>query len=454
MSEINTECGVFGCVVKNTAQSLLDITITGLKSIQHRGHESFGIGFYDKKEKIINKKLGFVQEIFTSEQKNKYNPKVIIGHVRYSTSGKQKNISDETLIKYTQPLCLDQHDVMLAFNGNIPIMKKVYPDIDLDSKCIVKFLEVDSFTFIERLIHFQKMIPGVYCIAAIYNDNIYLMRDRYGIRPLCIGQNENGFCFSSESQTFDKIGFKFLREVNAGEIVKITATKIKTIFSYQPSSPQFCSFEYIYFLDPESTVDNLPVSNFRINSGICMAEKDTNRFDARNTIVCGCPQSGILPGVAYSHYLGLKYMQCISKNCNSGRTFILPDTKSRRDALRKKYNLLREGIEDKVLVIVDDSIVRGNTFYILIEQIWKLKPKEIHLRIVSPPVRHPCYFGIDIPDREELIINKYDINELTQYFNVNSIKYLEIDDIVKSAKNRTMCTSCFSGKYNEKILEW
>jgi len=304
------------------------------------------------------------------------------------------------------------------------------------------------------LIHFQKMIPGVYCIAAIYNDNIYLMRDRYGIRPLCIGQNENGFCFSSESQTFDKIGFKFLREVNAGEIVKITPTKIKTIFSYQPSSPQFCSFEYIYFLDPESTVDNLPVSNFRINSGICMAEKDTNRFDTRNTIVCGCPQSGILPGVAYSHYLGLKYMQCISKNSNSGRTFILPDTKSRQEALRKKYNLLREGIEDKVLVIVDDSIVRGNTFYILIEQIWKLKPKEIHLRIVSPPVRHPCYFGIDIPDREELIINKYDINELTQYFNVNSIKYLEIDDIVKSAKNRTMCTSCFSGKYNEKLLEW
>jgi len=442
-------CGIIGVYSKDN-NNLINNCITLLKGVQNRGQDSCGITFYNDRQLDIRKTIGTVDNLIKILPSAIYTS--VMGHVRYITSG------GENSLNHTQPLksSHDTHCFSVVFNGNLNTIDKWYPDITLDTFGIIKYLSTvrDNMSFQDNIISFINNIPGVYCISILYEGEIYLVRDRFGIRPLFISCDNNAYHFSSESSVFNnKI------EVQCGQVIKLGKKGIEYIYNFQKVQESKCLFEFVYFMNDRSSFGKISTDDFRNDCGKQLSINDNgvnnenNKYSKNNTIVVGCPNSGICSALAYSKHSDLEYVQVIKKNKKAPRTFILNNNNTRIAALQKKFSYSEDIIKDKVIIIVDDSIVRGNTFKILLEQLRSFKPSGIHIRIASPPVLSQCFYGIDIPTKEELIYNTFDSEyKLNKYYNTTSFKYLKVDFFNKKLNN-TICTSCFTGEYNEE-LNW
>ena len=454
---LNTECGIFSIIKKNQLQyNILPQIIEGLHKLQHRGQESCGIAYKKEGEFIIYKDLGLVKNVFKNF-KELYKPNICIGHVRYSTSGK-KQTSDKTKIQETHPIkgTHKLNTFVLAHNGTLPNfneLKKIYNSTaSSDTLFLVELIEnIDKNNWDDICIELMNIIKGVFCIILLIDNTIYLLRDRFGYRPLCIAETDGEIIISSESYVFDYKYFK--KDVNPGEIIKIEKGYINTIYTLQNNVQQKCIFEYIYFLNENTIMDNISVKRTREIFGQYLAMKDINKFNKNDYIVVGCPTSGIISGKNYAKLLNLPYKQIITKNKNTNRSFILPSNEQRIEMCKNKFNI-DPSIKNKNIILIDDSIVRGNTLKILINLLRNMECNEVHIRISSPPIKGPCYYGIDLPTHSELITHNKTIEDIRIYIDADSLEYLTIEDLHNSMGNiNNFCISCFTDKYKD-INDW
>ncbi len=333
----------------------------------------------------------------------------------------------------------------IAHNGNIPNLE------NHDTSYLRNLLEDGSKDMANKLIKLIEEIPAAFSIIILtYDNKLYIMRDRFGIRPLCIGKEGDKFYISSESCAFSK-NINYLRDVNPGELIKIDENGLESLYTHKDGKMNLCTFEILYFLNEDSFTDGLNIKNIRKNLGKILADKeDTLNKEDKDYIVIGIPLTGILYGKSYAKQLGFDYQQLIKKNNNVSRTFIILNDLERKKACDKKFSYDEEKIKDKKIVIVDDTIVRGNVIQSIIKNLKKCGAKEIHVRIPAPPVIDICELGISIQSKEELIMNNKTTDEVCNEIGANSLKYLDIDDLEHFPENSY--NQCFTG-YIDPIIK-
>tara|TARA_Y100000389_G_scaffold204376_1_gene256580 strand:- start:1747 stop:3066 length:1320 start_codon:yes stop_codon:yes gene_type:complete len=433
------KCGVFGTYTKTKSYETIPYVVQGLKLLQHRGQESCGIAYEKNDSLFCQTKPGLVKHVFKDIKSDKILSNKCIGHVRYSTSGNSKNDLNK-LYSECQPLYgkCKLGGFFIAHNGNVPDLN------EHDTQYIISFIQKSSCSsWCEILIKLLDEIPVAYCLLIITNDAIYAVRDRYGIRPLCIGQDkEVDFCFSSESCALQH--FTYIRDVYPGEVVMINKDGLKRMYTFPHAILKLCAFECIYFMKDNSICNGMLVSEMRKLFGKELANKERCSFDD-NTIVVGVPMSGIVSAKSYADALRLPYLQLIDKNKNIGRTFIAPSNEERLSLCRQKFLFRESEIKDKNIIIVDDTVVRGNVIKTIVEQIYKCGAKDVHIRIPSPKIVDKCTLGIDIPSREELLAFNKNNLELAKELKVLTINYLDYNDLDKILPFSTY-KECFGEK--------
>lgn len=435
-------CGIFG-IISNI--SLIDI-INIIENLKHRGKDSFGISYFNTElHTFKSNKLNDMYKL----DKLFNNIKGCITHNRYSTN-KNKN----SLLKQSQPLYFKNSNLnfSLVHNGNISNVHKYieYEDELSDTQNIIKFFEdTTEYNFEEKLKEFINIVHCSYSIIILYKEILYVLRDSYGYKPLTLGLINNNYCISSENCINN---FITIRDVNPGEIIKIDNTGYKTIYYKKNKLELKCIFEFIYFMNSDTSFNKHKVYDIRKNLGKNLASMELIKFPYNNTIVVGSPNTAIPMGQGYAEYLNLSYKQLLIKEKNCERTFILKDQKTRQNEC-KKFIVNKELIKNKIIVLVDDSLVRGNTLKSLSKLFFINECKELHIRICSPELKYPCYYGIDIPTQEELLLNNYTIKEVEKLHNLNSLRYISITKMINTFNNNNFCTACFDGNYN-KELEW
>lgn len=450
--QYHDECGIFA--IMNDNNSYQKIT-NGLKLLQHRGHDAAGLSYLDENNNINTfKALGLVSNVF-----NNFNPNIIfhtgIGHVRYSTRPKT---TIENSIKETQPIngLTKLGEFALAHNGNIPNIEKIKKkykidyETESDTIIIVKIIENISNkrdNWRDILVEFINQIEGVYCIVILTSNEIFALRDAYGIRPLCIGIKNENYCIASESIALQD--YKLERDVLPGEIIQLSMDGIKTLYHRKIKKNIFCSFEYIYFMREDSSNDGKVVRDLRYKLGYEMGKDEILE---ENSIILCVPNTARPAAQGFANACGLEYHDYIEKK-DQGRTFILADNNDRITACNNKFIFYKNEIKNKNVYLVDDTIVRGNTLKAVIKQLYDCEIGNIHLRITAPPVKSQCFFGIDIPTCRELIAYSRTIEEIKDELGVKSLKYLDIKSM-KKIFDQKVCTCCFDGKYNKKLLDW
>lgn len=441
-------CGLFGVFGMPEASSLIYL---GLYALQHRGEESCGIVTSDGQELFIHKDMGLVADVFDEEKLRLLKGDRGVGHVRYSTTG-------SSLVKNAQPLFVDYlgNSLAVAHNGNLVnshILKKELEKIGsifqttCDSEVIVHLMaRSKSKDVVERLKSALKKIKGAYSLVLLTEDQLIGVRDPEGFRPLCIGKKGDSFCLASETCAFDLIEAKFIREVEPGEIVVITKDGIRSVrFSPKSKRSSFCIFEHIYFSRPDSIIFGETVHLVRQKLGETLAKEHPADAD----IVVPIPDSGTSAALGFSHASGIPLELGVIRNHYVGRTFIQPQQHIRDLGVKVKFNILREVVRGKRVIIVDDSIVRGTTSKIRVKNFRAAGAKEVHMRISCPPHKFPCFYGIDFPSGEELIANRYSMKQIREYLGVDSLGYLSLKGMLHSVKyfQNKYCVSCFTGNY-------
>ncbi len=440
-------CGIFGVYLENPKVSCVSNVIDGLKSLQHRGQESCGISYSEDGLYVLERGCGLVEDVFSNYTKQ---PLVqsCIGHVRYSTSGKSKSDAD-SMLEECQPLVGNSElgDFVLVHNGNIPQIN------GHDTKYLVDFLsKTKKGCWEEKLIDLVETIPGVFSILIDTPNGLFAVRDRFGIRPLCIGTHRHNICLASESSALGD--YSHHRDVKPGEVVLVNGGKIQSVYHSSTAKISICAFEFVYFLKPMSYCDGIHVKTFRQRCGEILAKKDKHRFsDTSGYLVTGVPTSGIVYGESYAKTLGLPYSQILTKRKDSNRTFILPDDESRRNASNNKFVYTAHKIKGKKLIIVDDSIVRGNVMRSIARKLWEYGVTEIHVRIPSPPVINKCQYGIDIPTVEELLVTNRSYKEVIELLNVTSLEYLDYNEFSQMLPVFSY-KECFGGDVESELSEW
>ena len=420
-------CGIFAIYSKKGAN--ISLLINALSNLKHRGKDSYGISFVEHHQKEIQRMKSLKKFNKNDYESYKNTIKLAIAHNRYSTNiGK----SIENFKKEIQPILVknDCLEFDLAHNGNITNLSKYIGDkVDSelsDTQNIVKMFSNEK-NIENALIRFINTVHCSYSIVILTKTDIYAFKDRYGYKPLCIGIIGENFCISSEDciENFTKI-----KEIKPGELVKMNDSGYKTIYQINQINKQLslkCVFEYIYFMNKTTTSHGDTVYNIRKKLGEKLASVETTKFNS-DTIVVGSPNTAIPMGIGYAEYLKLSYKQILLKHKNCERTFILKDQKSRQNEC-KKFSICGD-IKNKVIILVDDSIVRGNTIQSLTKLFYKNGCKELHIRVCSPELKYTCNYGIDIPTKEELVINNYSIDEIKNLNNMTSLKYLTVNEML------------------------
>lgn len=443
-------CGLFA--VYNHPQASY-LTYLGLYALQHRGEESAGIVSYNGREFFIHKELGHVADVFNEDILNKLKGESAIGHVRYSTYG-------STNIENAQPLLVKcaQGAIAIAHNGNLVNALQLRKELGsqgaifqttTDSEIILHLIAHSSCsTLVDSLIEALKKVKGAYCFIIMDENAVIAARDPYGFKPLCLGRIKDGFVVSSESCALDLIEAEFLREIEPGEVVVIDKNGVKSIKPF-PKPPRFaqCIFEHIYFARPDSVIFGENVHVVRERLGKKLVEEHPVNAD----IVVPVLDSGSSAAVGFSKASGIPIDFGIIRNHYVGRTFIQPSQIIRDFNVRIKFNLIRDVLKDKRVVIVDDSIVRGTTSQKRVKQFRNAGVKEVHMRISCPPHKFPCFYGIDFPTKEELIANRFSsLDEIRKFLDVDSLGYLSKEGMlscVKAFSGDDYCTACFDGNY-------
>ncbi len=453
---IKEECGVFG-IYDFDGGDVASTIYYGLLALQHRGQESCGIAVSDTsgpKGKVLSAKdMGLVNEAFTPELLKKLKGDIGVGHVRYSTAGSSTR-------ENAQPLVLNyvKGTLALAHNGNLINAPELRKELEytgaifqttIDSEVIAYFIareRLNSKTVEEAVGRAMKKIRGAYSLIIMSPRKLIGARDPFGFRPLCIGKRDNSYVLASETCALDTIGATFVRDVEPGEIVTISPEKgIESDKSMCIPKEQHarCVFEYIYFARPDSFVDGMSVYNSRILAGRYLAIDSPVDAD----LVVGVPESGNCAALGYAMESGIPYGQAFVKNSYVGRTFIKPGQKNRESSVQVKLNALRDAVEGRRVIMIDDSIVRGTTSDRIVRMLREAGAKEVHMRVSSPPFLWPCYFGTDIPARDQLIAYNRSVDEICKVIGADSLGYLKEERLSQIVEGREICSGCFTGKY-------
>lgn len=440
-------CGIYALYNKKSEKNTIEL-IKGMKKLQHRGSDGFGVVRYGKKGYQDYREKGLV--IDCDEKEKDISSKMLLGHLRYKTSNDN---SIQGTLNGLQPLKheIRKSTIYLCHNGNVP-------KIDgHDTLYILHYLKNIPYRDMEsKVIEMMNTIPGSYCIVFIYRRSMYIMRDKYGIRPLCIGEDDKSFYVSSESCAFDE--GKYKRDVRAGEIIKISNGRLETIYQHSETKEGLCAFELIYFLSNKSFVDGYYIKNVRKWLGYKLAESEQGYMRSayvwdKDYTVIGIPSSGIDAAMGYSEKMGYKYEQLILKNSDAGRTFILMNNENRVKACKKKFAYDKDNLKGKRVIIVDDTIVRGNVMKSIVDNLRDCGVTEIHVRIPAPPVIDVCELGIAIREKNELIMHEKKVEDVRKELGIDSLLYLELEDM-REMFPKDCYDQCFSGEIFDEIKSW
>lgn len=450
---LHENCGIFAIY---GAKKASELTYLGLYALQHRGQEASGIVSSDGSRLYQRKGMGQVNEVFASKEVlSSLKGKMAIGHNRYSTTG-------SSTVANIQPLQITyKGDKLLAIghNGNLTnstsLRKKLEREGSIfqtttDSEIILHLIARSKKEKIEEsLADALTQVSGAYSLVFITADSILAARDPYGWRPLALGKLKDAWVVASETCAFDMIGAKYIRDVHPGEILLVNEKGIKSITPFKKVKHAFCIFEFIYFARPDSMIFGENVDKVRRRLGHQLAKEQPADAD----IVIAVPDSSNTHTLGYSEQSGIKFEVGLIRNHYIGRTFIQPEQKIRDLDARIKYNPVKGVLRDKKIVIVDDSIVRGTTSRKLVWMLRNAGAKEVHFRVSSPPITSPCFYGIDMPTKKELIASTKSVEQIRRYLGVDTLGYLSIEGMLSmpSLPKESFCVACFSGRYPTKI---
>ena len=453
---LHDACGVFG-IYDFDGKDVASTIYYGLFALQHRGQESAGIAVSDTegpKGKVdFHKGMGLVNEAFDGETLSKLHGNIGVGHVRYSTAG-------ESSISNAQPLVLNyiKGTLALAHIGNLINANELRDELSrtgaifqttIDSETIAYYIareRLNTPTVEEAVRLACRRLKGAYSLVVMSPRKLIAARDPYGFKPLCIGKRDNAYVFASETCALSTIGAEFIRDVRPGEIVTISpeyGIQSNLENCIDPGKEARCIFEYIYFARPDSYIDGVSVYESRIKAGKFLWEDSPVEAD----LVTGVPESGNAAALGFSLASGIPYGTAFVKNTYVGRTFIKPKQNSRESSVQVKLSVLKENVAGKRVVMIDDSIVRGTTSDRIVGMLKEAGAKEVHVRISSPPFLWPCYFGIDVPAREQLIAYNKSIEEIRDFIGADSLGYLRKERLLEMSEGLPICTGCFDGKY-------
>lgn len=456
---LHEECGVFGVFGYAEAAAL---TALGLHALQHRGQEAAGIVTYDGNHFREHRAPGHVGDIFSSEAVMQRLPgHSAIGHNRYSTTG-------ETAQRNIQPLFADFEfgGLALSHNGNLTNANQLHHQLvkrgclfqsTTDTEVIIHLIAIsEQATVVDRLIDALRQVVGAYSLVAMTNDALIGARDPLGVRPLVLGKLDDAYFLASETCALDIIGAEFVRDVEPGEVVVIDKDGLTSLKPFAPKPSRFCVFEYIYFSRPDSTVEGINVYEARKRIGAELARESHVPAD----VIVPVPDSGVPSAMGYAHETNLPYEMGIIRNHYVGRTFIEPSDNIRHLGVKLKHNANKSVIDGKRVILVDDSIVRGTTSVKIVEMVRLAGAKEVHMRISSPPTTHSCFYGVDTPEREELLAAQQSIEEMAKTIGVDSLAFISMDGLYRAMgfdkRAQAMpqyCDACFSGEYPVPLVD-
>ena len=457
--KLKEECGIFGISSSSEASTL---TALGLHALQHRGQEGCGIVSYDGKNYFSEKRFGLVGDNFNKEKVLKKLPgKFSIGHNRYSTTG-------GAALRNIQPFFADTNagGIAVSHNGNltnaITLRNNLVKEGAIfyttsDTETIVQLIAKSKRKkTIDRVVDAIFQIQGGYALVMIAQETLIGVRDPFGIKPLVIGKLDNSYVFASETCALDIIGAKFIREVENGEIVYVENDELKSIKPFPPKKIKPCVFEYIYFSRPDSILNGRTAYEYRKKFGSELAKEDNINAD----IVVPVPDSGNSAALGYSQEIGINFDLGLIRNHYVGRTFIEPTQKIRSFGVKLKLNANKSSIKNKRIILVDDSLVRGTTSHKIVKMLYDAGAKEVHLRIASPEIKFPDYYGIDMPTKKELLAANKTVNEICNFISAKSLKFLSLNGLYKAmgfeSRNNSypqLTDHYFTGEYPVEIVD-
>ena len=431
-------------------EAVARIAFFALYALQHRGQESAGIAVSDGRQATLYKQMGLVSQVFNEDNLRPLQGHIAIGHTRYSTADSSRAVS-------AQPFLLESAlgPVALAHNGNLVNSGELRKELfargvgltsSCDSEAMIQLLAgAPGDTWIERIQHLMKQTLGAYCLTILTRDALYAVRDPWGFRPLSMGQLNGGWVVASESCALQTIGAQEITEVPAGKIVVADADGMRLIDGAPAGKSNLCIFEYIYFARPDSIIDDQLIHEVRQSLGRELAREHPVEGD----LVMSVPDSATAAAIGYAHESGIPYGEGLIKNRYIGRTFIQPSDRLRKAGIALKFNPLAQTLQGKRVIVVDDSIVRGNTSRPIVELLRRAGASEVHMRISSPPIKHPCFMGVDMATYDELIAHRLSVAEIQQQIGADTLGYLSLEGMLRAAGRplSRFCVACFTGDY-------
>jgi len=441
-------CGVFGIYARNA--SVARTTFFALYALQHRGQESAGIAVSDGQRATVYKDMGLVSQVFNEQNLAPLQGHIAIGHVRYATSDSSRRIS-------AGPFLLESvlGPIGIAHNGNLVNIEELRQELFergvgltswCDTELMVQMLAgARGQSWLERIRHLMSKAMGAYSLTILTRDALYAVRDPWGFRPLTLGRVNGGWAVASETCALQTIGATEIQEIPAGKIVMINDEGVQILEGAPEARQNLCIFEYIYFARPDSIMDGQLIHEVRQELGRQLAREHPVEAD----LVMGVPDSATAAAIGYAKESGILYGEGLIKNRYIGRTFIQPDDRLRKAGVALKFNPLSQVLEGKRVVVVDDSIVRGNTSRPIVDLLRRAGAREIHLRISSPPIKHPCFMGVDMATYDELIAHHLSVAEIQKQVGADSLGYLSLEGMIEAVRRPMgrFCLACFNGEY-------
>lgn len=447
------QCGVFG--VWAPGEEVAKLSFFGLYALQHRGQESAGIATADGEKILVFKDMGLVSQVFNEAALESLQGHIAVGHTRYSTTGSSHWRNAQPTLGRTA-----YGTVALGHNGNLTntaelmeLLEKRYPNHEgdlrsgntTDTAVLTALLAGNADSSLEATaLELLPKVKGAYCLVFMDESTLYAARDPQGVRPLVLGRLERGWVVASESAALDIVGASFVREIEPGELIAIDENGLRST-KFAPTKRAGCVFEYVYLARPDTAINGQVVYEARVEMGRTLAKE----YPVDADLVMPTPESGTPAAIGFSEQSGIPFGHGLVKNAYVGRTFIQPSQTIRQLGIRLKLNPLREAIAGKRLIVVDDSIVRGNTQRALVKMLKEAGAAEVHVRISSPPITWPCFYGVDFASRAELIASGLGVEEVRQSIGADSLGYLSREGMIAATKQSedTLCTACFSGQY-------
>jgi len=447
---LHDNCGVFG--IYAPGENVAKIAYFALHSLQHRGQEGAGIAVSDGVKLRSIRQLGLVTSVFNEQNLTSLPGYIAVGHNRYSTTGGNTPENVQPFI-----LTTPHHVFTVSHNGNIVNAGFLAKQLNGVKRTTTSDTEILAFTIYkakgkkwrDKILAAAPLLKGAFSIVAASKKRLYAFRDPWGFRPLVIGKLNGYFVISSETCALETIGAQYLRDVAPGEIIEVNRSGLHTLGTILGKQRQFCLFEYVYLARPDSILNGELVHDARIRSGELLAQEAPVDAD----VVAAVPDSGTSAALGYSRASGIPFTEILIKNRYIGRTFIQPEQHIRELGVRIKFNPMRKHIEGKRIIMVDDSIVRGTTMKKIVQVLRDNGAKEIHLRICSPPITDPCYFGVDTPERKQLIASSMSVAKMNKFIGADSLHFLSLGKLIAASAQpkKTLCTSCFTGIYPMKV---